>query len=63
MMTAQKLGVPRAPSWLSRLKSQHCHCCGSGYSYGNGSITGPGISAAATKIKNKKLGVPGGQAG
>ena len=24
----------RVPLWLSRLRIWHCHCCGSGYSYG-----------------------------
>ena len=31
------LGVPW---WLSRLRTQHCHCCDSGYCYGTGSIAG-----------------------
>ena len=28
--------------WLSGLRIQRCHCCGSGYSCGTGSIPGPG---------------------
>ena len=32
-------------SWFfSRLKIRHCHCCDNGYSYGEGSIPGPGTS-------------------
>ena len=30
------------PWWLSALRIWHCHCCGSGYSCGAGSIPGPG---------------------
>ena len=33
------------PSWLSGLRIQHSHCCGSGYSCGSGSIPSPGTSA------------------
>ena len=32
---AKSSGVPW---WLSRLRIQHCHCCGSGCSCGSGSI-------------------------
>ena len=42
-----------APSWLSRLRIQHCHCCNSGYSCGRGSIPGPGISTCRHS-KNQK---------
>ena len=32
------------PLWLSGLRIQHCHCCGSGHCCGTGSIPGPGTS-------------------
>ena len=38
----QVLGVP---SWLSRLRTLHSQCYGSGYSCGAGLIPGPGTSA------------------
>ena len=30
------------PMWLSRLKMQSCHCCGSGHCCGMSLVTGPG---------------------
>ena len=42
--------------WLNGLRIQHCHCCGSGYSCGMGSIPGPGTSKRkVNKRKEKKI--------
>jgi len=41
--------------WLRGLRIQCCHCCGSGYCCGTGSVPGPGISAChRCGIKNKR---------
>ena len=46
----------RAPWWLSRLKIQHCHCCGSGCCCGSVSIPGLGTSACLRHgLKNKNV--------
>ena len=37
-----QLSISRVPFWLSGI--QHCHCCGSGFSCGMGSIPGLGTS-------------------
>ena len=37
--------------WLSGLKIQRCHCCGSGYLCGTGSFLGPGTSEYRKKKK------------
>ena len=45
------------PLWLSRLKTQHCHCCGSGCCCGESSIPGPGErphAMGASKKQRKK---------
>ena len=48
----------RVPLWLSRIRTQHCHCSSLASCYGTGSLTGPGIStchSTAKKRKKKKL--------
>ena len=40
--------------WLTRLRIQHCHCCGSGYICGSGSISGLGNSACHGNNQKKK---------
>lgn len=43
------------PSWLSRLRTQHRHCCGSGCSCTAGSISGPKTSMChGCSQRNKK---------
>ena len=39
------------PPWLSRLRIQCCHFCGSGYNCGTGSIFGPQISTCCSMAK------------
>ena len=46
--------VLRVPWWLSGLRMQCCHCCGSGYCCGVGSIPGLGISACSGWGQKKK---------
>ena len=43
------------PSWLNGLRIQCCHCCGSSYSCGTGSIPGLGASACHGLSKKKKI--------
>ena len=45
------LGVPW---WLSRLRIQHCHYCGSGYCCGGGLIPGLGTSACCRHDQKEK---------
>ena len=40
------------PWWLSRLRTRHCHCCGSDYCCGMGSIPGQEILHAMGVAKN-----------
>ena len=47
-------GTEGVPWWLSGLKMQHCHCCGSGQFCGAGSIPGPGTSACCRCGQKKK---------
>jgi len=42
------------PWWLSRLRIQHCHCHGSGYFCGLGSVPGPETSICHGHSKKKK---------
>ena len=46
--------ISRVPSWLNRLRIQHYHCCGSGYSFGVGSIPGAGTCSCCEPAKGKK---------
>ena len=39
---------------VSGLRIWHCHCCGSGYNCGTGSIPGPGTSTCYGCAKEKK---------
>ena len=44
----------RIPLWLSKLRIQCYHCCGSDYSCGVGSIPGPGTSTCCGYSQKKK---------
>ena len=44
----------RVPSCLCRLSVQHCHCFGSGYSWGAGLIPDPGTSSCPGRGQKQK---------
>lgn len=46
--------VGGVPLWLQRLRTWHCHCCDSGYSYGLGSVPSPGASTCCGHSPKKK---------
>ena len=45
---------PGVPWWLSMLRIQHCHCCGSGSCSGSGSIPGQGTSTCCRCSQKRK---------
>jgi len=45
----------RVPWWLSRLRIQHCHCCGSGDCCGMGSNPGLGTSTCHSCSQTNKV--------
>ena len=56
---------PRGPWWLSGLRIQYCHCCGSGCCCDWSSIPGPGTSACLgltqkNKCLSRRRGAPEG---
>ena len=42
------------PPWLCRLRSWHCHCCGSGHYWHTHSIPSPGISTCCRHGRKKR---------
>ncbi|WP_251884210.1 hypothetical protein, partial [Klebsiella pneumoniae] len=46
--------VDGTPWWLSGVRIQPCHCCGSGYCHGTGSVPALGTSLCHRHSQNKQ---------
>ena len=50
-----RTGFFGVPWWIRRQRTWHCHCCGSGYVSGTGSIPGPGTSPYCRCVQKEMI--------